>query len=188
MNRFLTIAGLFTLVALVGCEASSKKSSKTELPAKGLDPSPVTLQVVKFADLLKAVDEQKGKVVVIDVWGDFCPPCKTNFHHLVEMHEKYGKDGVVCMSASVDPYSGKEKKETFDACLKFLTAKNARFANYLVDDKAKVWQDHWGVVAVPAVMVYDQSGKLTKFTWDDADNQFTYPDVEKYVASLIAKK
>lgn len=175
MRRCLLLGFMMGILAsLSGCGESPAvvKSAVT----------PITIRPVKLVEFEKEIASNKGKVVVIDLWADFCHPCKEHFHHLVEIHEKHGKD-VACISASVDDIDAK------DRCLKFLTAKKAHFANYLIDEKAGVWQDRWDVTAVPAVLVYGRDGALArKFTWDDPANQFTYPDVEKYVVELIAKK
>jgi len=97
------------------------------------------------------------------------------------MHKKHGKDGVVCMSVSVDLVEDKDK------ALKFLRAKGATFANYLLDDETQVWQDHWDLSGPPAVLVYGRDGKLARRFVNDANGQYTYADVEKFVQKLLNK-
>jgi thiol-disulfide isomerase/thioredoxin len=143
-------------------------------------PPEVKLEVVKHIQLLDALKAQRGKVVVLDVWASWCVPCKQEFPHLVELHQRYAKDGVVCVSVSLD-----EPKQR-DTALTFLKSKGAAFPNYLLDEGDGGW-DKLDVKSIPAVFVYDREGKLArKFTGDDPDNQFTYADVEKFVQELIA--
>lgn len=140
----------------------------------------VTLRVVKYQQLIDAVKAQKGKIIVVDIWADFCLPCKKEFPHLVELHKHYGKDGVVCISVTIDELENK------DAALKFLKSKGATFANYLLDEDASVWQNKWMLKGVPAVFVFNREGKrAAKFDNDDPDKQFTYLDVEKLVRDLL---
>jgi thiol-disulfide isomerase/thioredoxin len=40
-------------------------------------------------------EDLKGKVVVIDFWGVWCPPCRAAIPHLKELYEKHKKDGLV---------------------------------------------------------------------------------------------
>ena len=166
--------------------AEKKPAESTSTDAKTGDQNvatPITISTVSLAQFEKAIAAHKGQVVVIDFWADYCLPCKQHFHHLVEMHEKYGPRGLVCISASID------EAEAKDRCLKFLTRKNARFENYLIDEKIGVVNDRWDFSAIPAVVVYGVDGKLARaFTWDDPDNQFTYADVEKYAVGLLEKK
>ena len=61
------------------------------------------------------------------------------------MHEKYGKTGVACVSVSVD--AGDDK----DDVLAFLKKQKATLTNYLLDEKQKVWQEHFGIDGPPAV-------------------------------------
>ena len=42
-------------------------------------------------------DDFKGKVVLIDFWGQWCGPCRAAIPHLKELHEEYGEDGLVVL-------------------------------------------------------------------------------------------
>jgi hypothetical protein len=98
------------------------------------------------------------------------------------MHERYAKDGLVCTSVSVDDVEDK------DRVLTFLKSKKATFANYLLDEKAEVWQNEWEFTAPPAVLVYGRNGKLArKFDNDDPNNPFDYADVEPLVQKLLTE-
>lgn len=158
------------------------------LPGCGEPPKPtdeaaasdVKLEVVTYEQLEAAIKKHAGKVVVLDVWADFCVPCKREFPNLVNLHKRYARDGVVCVSVSVDKVAKKA------AALEFLRSKGAAFTNYLVDGGGELW-DRWDFKGVPAVFVFDQQGKrVGNFTGDDPDKQFTYPDVEKLVQKLIS--
>ncbi len=141
----------------------------------------VELKVVKYADLVKAVRAQRGKVVVIDVWADFCVPCKREFHNLVELHQRYTDKDLVCMSVSLDRPEGQE------GALKFLKKSKATFANYLLDEKPEFWADRWHIQGPPAVFVFDRQGRrAAKFDSEHPDNTFTYEDVKKLVSKLLA--
>jgi len=143
----------------------------------------VAIKVGKLADLTKYIESNQGKIVIMDFWGDFCIPCKKEFPNLVRLHNQHVKDGLVCVSVSVDPIEDK------DNALKFLKEKKATFFNILLDEEPDIWQTKWGFVAVPAVVVYGRDGKIAKkFTYDDPKNQFTYEDVEKFLKPLLEKK
>jgi thiol-disulfide isomerase/thioredoxin len=145
-------------------------------------PQRVELKVVKYDQLTAAVRDQLGKVVVLDIWASWCVPCKKEFPHLIKLHEKYAREGLVCMSVSVDDDEAKHA-----AALKFLTGVKATFANYRLDEPDSVWQEKWDFNGPPAVFVFDRQGRRAgKFTMGDPDNQFTYAkDVEPLVRKLL---
>jgi thiol-disulfide isomerase/thioredoxin len=146
-------------------------------PAAGDD---IALKAVKWPDLEKAIAAHKGDVVVIDVWADFCIPCKREFHHLVELHAKYAKDGLDCLSLTVDD------KDDAAQALTFLKKQKAVFPNYLIDETAEVWSKKLDISGPPAVLIYDRSGKRVKtYTSEDP---FTYADVEKFITPLLKAK
>ena len=93
------------------------------------------------------------------------------------MHHKYAKDGLVCMSVSVD------EKDERDKALAFLKSQKAEFANYWIDEDAEVWQTRLEVPAPPGVIVFGRDGKRVKtFTTEEP---FSYEDVEKLVKPLL---
>lgn len=36
----------------------------------------------------------KGKVVIVDLWGTWCPPCRKEIPHFVRLKTRYGRDGL----------------------------------------------------------------------------------------------
>src|SRR5438270_110417 len=112
---------------LACCEVEPSRAkvlAQTGAPAAAVD-----IKLVKLDGLLNAVKSQAGNVVVMDVWATWCVPCKKEFPRLVMLHEQYAKDGLVCMSLSVD------EKEDSAAALAFLKGKQAGFANFLIDER-----------------------------------------------------
>jgi hypothetical protein len=104
------------------------------------------------------------------------------------MHRKYGPDGLVCMSVSVDePEEEGQLEPLKKRVLDFLTKQKAEFANYLLDEDAGVWQNKWKFKAPPAALVFGPDGTLArKFDNEDPDHEFTYEDVEPVVRKLLA--
>lgn len=45
---------------------------------------------------------QKGKVILLDFWATWCPPCKVEIPWFVEFQEKYGPKGLIVIGVSVD--------------------------------------------------------------------------------------
>ncbi len=148
----------------------------------------VTLEKVKYDELLKriAANPTKAKYTMVDAWATWCGPCKANFPHVVQMHEKYGDKGLAVASLSLDdPTDAK----AYDEARKFLGEQKATFANYLLDEETNAAFDKLNVNGIPAVFLFGPDGKEVKrFTGDDPNNQFTYDDVEKTIAGLLDAK
>jgi thiol-disulfide isomerase/thioredoxin len=142
-------------------------------------PPEVKLEVVKYDRLAEVVRNFRGKVVVVDAWATYCVPCIKEFPNLVRLQQKYGRDGLVCISVSVDPV----KRQ--DAALKFLQKQKAGFPNFLLAEDPPVWPERWNVQGVPVVFVFDREGRRAAKFDNDEPHQFTYEDVEKKVKELL---
>lgn len=44
----------------------------------------------------------KGKVIILDFWATWCPPCKVEIPWFVEFQTKYGPKGLAVVGVSVD--------------------------------------------------------------------------------------
>lgn len=50
----------------------------------------------------KKLTDLGGKVYLIDVWAQWCPPCKASTPSLVELHNKYASMGLVIIGVNID--------------------------------------------------------------------------------------
>ena len=53
-------------------------------------------------DSFKLADH-KDKIVVVEFWATWCPPCRTTIPHLKTMYEEYKNKGVMIVSLSQEP-------------------------------------------------------------------------------------
>jgi thiol-disulfide isomerase/thioredoxin len=67
--------------------AKYRKLEDDKLQAFNFDVTTIDGQKVAKKDFL-------GKVLIVDVWGTWCPPCRMEVPHFVELQKKYGKDGL----------------------------------------------------------------------------------------------
>ena len=183
----LILAALSSLPAIyfkspASAPVKPAKEPKTE-PAQATKPkNPVQLTVVDYKQLRGILKAHRGHIIVMDVWAQFCQPCRRQFPRLVKLNHDYGDQGVVCVSVSVDD------PEQRDSVLKYLKSKKAIFTNFLLDEDPSVWQDKWDITAIPAVFVYGVDGKIAaKFDHNEPQNDFTYDDVEEAVDELLKR-
>ena len=93
MSRVLVLALLLALTA--------NAPAKTPIKMK---PGDVAPQFVR-GDLqghpfdLKA---QRGKIVLIDFWASWCPPCLIEIPHLGQLQKQYGARGFQVVGVSMD--------------------------------------------------------------------------------------
>lgn len=44
----------------------------------------------------------KGKLLVVDIWGTWCPPCRQALPHLIEMQNEYGPQGLQIVGLNLE--------------------------------------------------------------------------------------
>jgi thiol-disulfide isomerase/thioredoxin len=150
----------------------------------GSDPA-VQLQLLDFAALEKLVASHRGKIVVLDAWSTSCPPCVAEFPNLVALSRNYSAKGVACISVNFD-YDGLGKPEDVQGkVLEFLVKHQAAFDNVLSTLESDQLLKKFKIYSLPAVFIYDRAGKLVKQFDTSTGEEFTYNDVEEFVASLV---
>jgi thiol-disulfide isomerase/thioredoxin len=141
----------------------------------------ISVKVVKYDALKEEVLRQRGKVVVVDFWADYCIPCKRNMPHVVEMAQKYGSKGLAVITVSIDDYQ--KNPAVKDNLEKFLTKVDARaFTNLLLDEPEAFREQRLHFKSVPTVFVFDRRGRWVQFT-DEVDPE----QVEKTAVSLLGE-
>lgn len=174
-------AGIFLWVALLsGCSASSEKSKPDVVDAVA---SPVTLSVTDEVGYEKALEAEKGKVVLVDYWATWCVPCRKKFPQTVALYEKYRDRGLAVLSVSLD------SPESEQQVLDFLQENRATFSNLLSSYKSpsRATEAFDLPGPIPCYRVYGRDGVLQQeFTVDPAaEKQFTVEDIEAVVVELL---
>jgi thiol-disulfide isomerase/thioredoxin len=59
-----------------------------------------------------ALADVKGDVTVVDFWGTWCPPCRKEIPHLVELSKKFQDKGVRVVGLSYETDSGDAARKT----------------------------------------------------------------------------
>ena len=49
-----------------------------------------------------SLSDFKGKVVLLNFWATWCPPCRAEIPDLIALQKEYGKRGLVILGISVD--------------------------------------------------------------------------------------
>lgn len=99
-----------------------------------------------------SLSDYRGKVVFVNFWATWCPPCRAEIPDFVKLVDKYGKEGFVILGVSVDKEADVKKIPKFSKDFKI---------NYPVmwDSNYKVAQDYGGIGSIPTTFVIDRSGR-----------------------------
>src|SRR5690606_21316725 len=76
-----------------------KTGADLTLPKLGPAPS---WRLEDLAGRSVTSEQFKGKVVVVDFWATWCPPCRAEIPGYTQLQEKYGKDGFMIVGISLD--------------------------------------------------------------------------------------
>lgn len=66
---------------------------KAEIAA--FEPFPISFELPTVSGETATLDQLRGKTLtIVDVWGTWCPPCKMEIPHFIELYEKYKDEGL----------------------------------------------------------------------------------------------
>lgn len=162
--------------------------SGEEAPAKNIDltDSDATgIQLVEDdgSQFTKYLEENKGKVILVDCWATWCGPCMEGFPKTVALHEKFKQKGFVVVGVSFDDQgeNDEEKKAEHKSALAFLTKQKANFKNFLARTgiDAESGKPFGVTLQLPAYRLIDRQGK------DRLDKKLTNEELEEQLPILV---
>jgi hypothetical protein len=109
------------------------------------------------------------------------------FPHLVEMQRKYGKDGLVAVSVSLD---NPEKKDAMGRVQEFLEkSKAAQVINLVLDQEdSDVVQERLRFEAPPCVYIFNRAGQWKQFDADAMYESNSNIEIDKVVTKWLKEK
>ncbi len=126
------------------------KSAKALLadPRRGRETFAPDFKVRTLSGAQASLQQFAGKVLVMDFWATWCPPCRASVGELKDLTKKYPADKLVLMSVSAD--------KDDDAWRSFIEKKQMGWLQYRDSDHQLL--DAFAVHSFPTYLVIDGDG------------------------------
>ncbi len=140
----------------ISCEKSKEEKAQEQIPIQEKfnteNPAPnFTMQSAEGNAI--SLSQFKGKVVMIDFWATWCPPCVKSIPEVKNLWKKYKDKGLVILGVSLD--------KDLQAWQTYI--KNNDMNWFQVAD-GKFWENDaailYGVESIPNVCIIDQKGNI----------------------------
>lgn len=141
----LLMVGLAVAVVHLGCQSTGQMQSKL----LGQSAPPWQLKDLEGKPVSSA--DFKGKVVVLNFWATWCPPCRKEIPDFIALQKEYGNRGLVFVGVALDD-EGVSVVKPF--------AKEAGINYPLVIGDETVVKAYEGVEIYPTTYVIDRNGTI----------------------------
>lgn len=169
-----------------GCGSGSERGRKAATePLERLDPNSVPIypasrraEAQDFNITLLdggtfQLSEQRGKVVLLNIWATWCAPCHTETPDLVQLYEEYRERGLVVLGVSLD-----DRGES--VVRPFMEKYDVSYPIY-IDSQDKVMDKYGPTMAVPTTYIIGKGGEIRYF----ATGALTRKELEPRLRDLL---
>ena len=165
-KRMLVQIGLFFLLIQLGAGGLAAEAwARNEMPTfslPGLGDSSLTVRS----------DDFKGKVLLVNFWATWCPPCRREIPSLVRLQEENSDKGFTVVGISMDK-SAKEKVSLF--------VKKIGVNYPIALGTQEVARSFGALGAIPSSFLVDRKGQIVK----KYPGYTTYEKMAKDVEELL---
>ncbi|GER93051.1 thioredoxin [hot springs metagenome] len=116
----------------------------------------------------------KGKVVLLNFWATWCPPCKAEIPSMNKLQQMFENKGLIILAVSTD-------KAVVD--VKDFIKNNPVNFKVVVDYNLKVSRLLYKVFMIPTTFLIDKKGVIVKKYFGEQD--WTEPDIIKDIETLL---
>jgi len=155
---------LFSLLLLFGCNKNasdinkvqkndsevSTSTNKTPDNSNSANNKAPDFTLVGPAGKKVSLSDYKGKVVVVDFWATWCPPCRKGIPDLVELQKEFGNK-IAVIGISVDT-------DTRDKVASFARDFNINYT--VLFATPEVVQSYGNIEAIPTSFIIDKNGNV----------------------------
>ena len=161
-------------LATAGC---ARNLPATSTPPAASSPQALQLKLPLYpSGAMHDLAEDRGSVVLVDVWATWCEPCKAALPLYQGLERKYGSQGLKVYAINID--------EDGQQIPPFLKTHNLDLP-VLLDTGGKFAEDTLRVLAMPTTLLLDRTGVI-RFR-HDGFNQLAASRYESELQTLLAE-
>ena len=162
MRLFIAILTSVSLFFWSGCSSESKKNDeKASVVKEPTKNEPLVLKSMDGKEITVNATEKgftfsgyENKVVLVNFFATWCPPCKAEIPHLNNLQEKY-KENFVIISVLL------EENKSNEEILSFMKYNNVKYVITNSPENFKFAKSVGGVKNIPLMFLYDKSGNYS---------------------------
>lgn len=162
MRRVSVLIGLLA-VLLAGCYSGSRP------PHIGRNAPDFTVQ---DSDRKITLSELRGKVVVLNFWATWCPPCVEELPSLVNLQQRMRNKGITVLAVSVDQDESLYRRFVQDHNVNLLTVRDANQKS----------NNLYGTFKFPETYIIDRNGVMRRKFIGPVD--WATPEVVDFLSKL----
>jgi Thiol-disulfide isomerase and thioredoxins len=114
--------------------------------------TPPDFTVTDIAGVEHTLSKLKGNVVLLDFWATWCPPCRVEVPHLIDIQKRFGGRKFVLISISLD--------RDLEAARRFVKDKGMDWLHVIDRQAARELAEKYEVRFIPSTFVIDRGGKI----------------------------
>ncbi len=162
LGRRLTVLGLAAVLAALPLTKSISAPQTIQPAVPNVDAPELVLQDLDGKQ--QRLSDYKGKVVAVNFWATWCPPCRKELPSMQHTYHALHNDGLEILAVNVG--------ENWDTVAPFLENFDIKFPVLLDQDSNAI--ERWKVLGLPTTFLIDENGRITHRInggrdWDDAD-------------------
>jgi peroxiredoxin len=131
------------LAAIADLEAADRVREQADFALTDLEGTRWTLR------------DLKGKVVILNFWATWCPPCRKEIPDLQKLHHEFEGQGLVILGIADD---------NLDTLKKFATEQKVLYP--LLPDLERKVHTAFQIEGIPASLIFNRSGKFVAQVFD----------------------
>ena len=170
-HRSYLYTGLFVVAAILFFIVNNTNGE----PEEG--PYPPSYKTVNSADIINLSD-YRGKVVILDFWATWCPPCRKGIPDLIELKNDYKNSEVEVIGISLDSFTrgGATKNDV----IPFIKDYGINYPIVIGDQE--VAQQYGGINSIPTSFVIDKEGYIVSYYQGLIEKSQYQNDIKKALA------
>lgn len=173
-NWLYWIAGAIIVALVLGVYFRSGGNAPPVGPASLAGHQAPSFTASTLSGTSGSLQDYRGRIVVMNLWGSWCPPCRAEMPDLQRLYDSYRSHDVVVLG--VDQGESVQRASAF--------ARSLRINYPILVDEQQQYGRVYAALGMPTTIVIDRKGVVVQ----GFDGQLSYPQMVEAISPLLGKR